>query len=158
MDYVGGAGFYLKDIKYYMIKKSNLKEKKKSRSTYQNLRKSNLGKWGENVACKFLKKRGFLIYKTNYICKGGEIDIIAKKNNLIHFIEVKTRSNSNFGDALEAFSESKKKHFWHAVNYYLLENNILDKFQVDLITINVMNNKAILKHYKNVVLRDKDYW
>ena len=49
-----------------------------------------IGQLGEDVACKFLMKHNFLVLERNYTKKWGEIDIIAKKNSKIHFIEVKT--------------------------------------------------------------------
>lgn len=50
------------------------------------------GNIGEDLACKYLKKRGFKIIDRNYLKRCGEIDIIAKNNNTIHFIEVKSVS------------------------------------------------------------------
>ncbi len=50
-----------------------------------------LGDLGEDLACKFLLKKDFVIIERNYLRKWGEIDIIAKKNAKIHFIEVKKR-------------------------------------------------------------------
>ncbi|MBL7044987.1 MAG: YraN family protein [Parcubacteria group bacterium] len=54
--------------------------------------KQKVGEIGENVACRFLMKHNFEIIERNYWKKWGEIDIIAKKNNILHFIEVKTVS------------------------------------------------------------------
>ena len=55
--------------------------------------KRKIGDVGENIACKFLMKRGFEIIEQNYSKKWGEIDIIAKKTNKLHFIEVKSVSH-----------------------------------------------------------------
>lgn len=52
-----------------------------------------IGDLGENMACKFLVKRGFEVIEKNYLKKWGEIDIIARKNQKLHFIEVKTVSH-----------------------------------------------------------------
>ncbi|HEC1788756.1 TPA: YraN family protein, partial [Campylobacter lari] len=48
------------------------------------------GKKGEELACEFLKTQGFEILKRNFYSKFGEIDIIAKKDKILHFIEVKS--------------------------------------------------------------------
>jgi putative endonuclease len=61
-----------------------------SRRTRPGERKS-LGREGEELACRYLRSRGFRIIGTNYRRQGGEIDIIARSRNLIVFCEVKTR-------------------------------------------------------------------
>lgn len=74
--------------------------------------KKNIGNMGEDMACDFLEKEGYTIIKNNYRKTIGEIDIVAKKNNTIHFIEVKTRSLSSletFGLPQDAVSRSKQK-------------------------------------------------
>ncbi len=60
--------------------------------------KRKIGDIGENIACRFLMKRGFQIIEQNYSKKWGEIDIISKKGDKLHFIEVKsvTRDNLDF--------------------------------------------------------------
>lgn len=60
--------------------------------------KRKIGDIGENIACRFLMKRGFEIIEQNYNKKWGEIDIIAKKGDKLHFVEVKsvTRDNLDF--------------------------------------------------------------
>ncbi len=54
--------------------------------------KQKIGKLGEDIACKFLVKQDYLILEQNYTKKWGEIDIVAEKDNKIHFIEVKSVS------------------------------------------------------------------
>lgn len=54
------------------------------------LNKRNIGNIGEDIACRYLQGRGFTIVTRNYLRKWGEIDIIAQKDNLLHFIEVKS--------------------------------------------------------------------
>jgi putative endonuclease len=55
--------------------------------------KRKIGDIGENIACRFLVKRGFEVIEKNYLKKWGEIDIIARKNQKLHFVEVKTVSH-----------------------------------------------------------------
>jgi len=57
--------------------------------------KREIGQIGESVVCRFLKKQDFQIIKRNYWKKWGEIDIIAKKSDILHFVEVKTVSYEN---------------------------------------------------------------
>ena len=55
------------------------------------------GKRGEAAAIRFLKKRGYSILDTNYHCRSGEIDIVAREKDSIVFVEVKTRTSIEFG-------------------------------------------------------------
>ena len=69
----------------------------------------NIGDMGEKKAVKFLKKKGYRILETNFKTKFGEIDIIAKKEGCICFVEVKTRSSDNFGEPREAVNFYKQQ-------------------------------------------------
>lgn len=64
--------------------------------------KVGLGRWGEKVACFWLKKQGYQIVSTNYRSKWGEIDIVALRGNRLLFVEVKTRTSNKFGGAERA--------------------------------------------------------
>lgn len=56
------------------------------------------GELGENIACMFLVKRGFQVIERNFTRKWGEIDVIALRDDIVHFIEVKSVSCENFND------------------------------------------------------------
>ena len=73
--------------------------------------KRKTGDIGENIACEFLKKRGFEILERNYSKKWGEIDIVTKRAGLIHFIEVKsvTRLASTCLDSAKRASDSESR-------------------------------------------------
>ena len=60
-------------------------------------RKQEIGKKGETVAVRYLKKQGYRIVEQNYRSKVGEIDIIARDKQSLVFVEVKTRTNEKFG-------------------------------------------------------------
>ncbi len=80
------------------------------------------GKKGEKIAERYLVRRGYKILERNYIVKGSEIDIIAEKDGEIHFIEVKTRSSSSFGNPADAVTFYKKKAIIHGAKIYLMKN------------------------------------
>lgn len=82
------------------------------------------GKWGENIAAEFLQRRGYGIIERNYRCRSGEVDIIAEKSGVIHFVEVKTRSGENFGSPLEAISPHKMSHIINTAGYYIYINGL----------------------------------
>ena len=69
-----------------------------------------LGKLGEDIISNYIQKQGYKILERNFECSQGEIDIIAKNKNELVFIEVKTRSNTNFGTPSEAVDYKKQKH------------------------------------------------
>jgi putative endonuclease len=86
-----------------------------------------VGNRGEQIALKFLKKNKFTILAQNYRCKFGEIDIIARnRNNIISFIEVKTRTSLTYGTPQEAVTPRKQaqicKVAMEFVQRYKLEN------------------------------------
>lgn len=80
-----------------------------------------LGEWGERVAISYVEKMGLSIVETNYRTKLGEIDIIAKKDLVYHFIEIKARRGVQFGLAREAVSKKKQKHIKRAAMLYLYD-------------------------------------
>ncbi len=71
------------------------------------------GAIGENVAVKYLEKKGFFVIDRNYRKKWGELDIVAQKDGLVHFVEVKTVSRTSFGG-----------HFEQEINNYRPEDNM----------------------------------
>ena len=129
-----------------------------------------LGNLGENLAQKFLKDKGYKILDKNYSFRipgspqKGEIDIIAKKGDLISFVEVKTLRQAQ-GKSLrqsrgEPFSPEdkvdfrKRKKIIKTAEYWLTKNKIpLDsKWQINIIavTIDLSNKKAKIKYFKNI--------
>lgn len=72
-----------------------------------NTQKQTTGKKGEILALEFLEKKNFKIVATNFRAGRGEIDIIVKKDNVIHFVEVKTRKNDDFGSPESFVSEAQ---------------------------------------------------
>lgn len=88
----------------------------------KNFYKKFLGRAGENLAEKFLIKEGYKILYRNYKTHVGEIDIIAEIDNTIVFVEVKTRSNENYGKPAEAVDISKQEKYIKVATEYLLKN------------------------------------
>jgi len=81
----------------------------------------------EDRAEEFLKESGYKILQRNYKTKLGEVDIIARDQDSICFIEVKFRSSDRFGSGLEAVSGLKQKQISKAALSFLKEKNLLDK-------------------------------
>lgn len=85
-----------------------------------------LGKWGEELACKYLKAQGYTILARNFRHhRFSEIDIIASKDQEICFIEVKTRAGTGYGRPLEAVTANKQRKIYRCAEFYLQQNNLL---------------------------------
>ena len=81
--------------------------------------KKKVGKMGEDLAADMLTSNGYRVIGRNFMTKDGEIDIIAIKDGVIHFVEVKTRSSDEFGYPADAVTESKQKRIRKAAKAYL---------------------------------------
>ena len=98
--------------------------------------KKELGKKGEELALKFLKKNGYRIFVTNYVCKMGEVDIIAREKDTLAFIEVKTRTSTTFGPPQLAVNAAKQMQLSKVALYFLKEKGIEDvKARFDVVAI-----------------------
>ncbi|ACF13845.1 protein of unknown function UPF0102 [Chloroherpeton thalassium ATCC 35110] len=80
------------------------------------------GKKGEDMASAFLKKCGYQILRRNYRSGNNEIDLITKKDNIVAFVEVKTRHNLNYGHPAEAVTLSKQKELIKAAQNFINDN------------------------------------
>lgn len=112
-----------------------------------------VGKSGEDIACEFLKKNGYEIIERNFhYSRMAEIDIIAKKKDTLVFVEVKTRSNENYGHPFEAVSHKKLEHIFKASQAYMqITDEEYKKFRIDIISVLGVENPKI-EHLENVSL------
>lgn len=137
-------------------------------------RRQKTGKLGEDAAVKYLRKNGHKILERNFRAgRYGEIDIIANDKGQLVFVEVKTKTNEQFGPPEQEFTYQKKKKMRRAIQNYLFKNYSQDRsWRVDLIAIEIFNpvksreekispkaklfnrvNKKInLRHYKDISL------
>ncbi len=114
-----------------------------SKSTTQHNSKVNKGKWGEELAAGTLRDKGYQIIFRNFYSKYGELDIVAKKNNLLVFVEVKTRTQDHFGTPAEAVDARKRRHMTHAANFFVQRfgfQNVDMRFDVIEINLNHLEN------------------
>ena len=105
-----------------------------------------IGKYGEDLACDFLTKKGFEIIERNFrFSKMAEIDIIAVKKSVLHFVEVKTRTQKFFGTPMEAVTPSKLKQIYScAIEYINKTKKRYKKYQIDAIGI-ILDKEKIEK-------------
>ncbi|MEK6221139.1 MAG: YraN family protein [Chloroflexota bacterium] len=115
--------------------------------------KQNLGQWGENKAAHFLSAKGYKIIARNVRTPHGEIDLIAQRNNLQIFVEVKTRTSKKFGYPEEAITLSKQNHMLEAAQHYLFEEySEPPDWQIDVIAIlgKLNSTSPEIIHFENV--------
>ena len=111
------------------------------------------GQIGEQRATDYLIRHNFTIRETNVFSKWGELDIIAEKNNKIHFVEVKTRISVRQGMPYEAVRIPKLLHLQRAIQFYIQRNKLQKyKFQLDVISIQLDHGHNVidLRYYENV--------
>jgi putative endonuclease len=125
--------------------------------------KRKIGDEGEAVACKYLEKDSYFVVERNYWKPWGEIDIIAEKDSVIHFVEVKTVSRDLTQDiSHETFRPednvhpAKLKRLYRAIQTYLLQRKVPDskEWQIDVacVFLDFSTKKAKVELLENVIL------
>jgi putative endonuclease len=128
-------------------------------------KKNQIGAYGEEIAAKYLRNKGFSILNQNYLKKWGEIDLVARGTNHIHFVEVKTVSYETRIDLQAAISrgtwrpeenvhERKLQRLHRAIESWLMENGYDGDWQIDVIAVRVVPREkyATLKWIPNVIV------
>ena len=111
-----------------------------------------VGGEGEKAAVKHLKKQGYKIIKTNFLVRGGEIDIIAEKDGYTVFVEVKTRTSEQYGNPVEAVGDIKQRRLLHAAQVYMMNNEVTDvRFDVIGVSCEVCGNKIKICEIQHII-------
>ena len=107
-----------------------------------------IGDIGEQAVADALVNNGYKILCRNFTVRGGEIDIIAEKNNCVAFVEVKTRRENPLVSGEEAITNSKKQHIINAASAYLFKYNLEKVCRFDVAVAEYKNNKIThIKYY-----------
>lgn len=109
---------------------------------------NDLGKEGESRAKSYLQSKGYTILHTNWRYKHKEIDLIAKKDGWLIFVEVKTRTQGGMQTAEQSITTSKMRYLVEAADAYITENERKEEAQFDLIAINVNQGSWEMLHIK----------
>jgi len=107
-----------------------------------------LGLEGEQLAADYLLSKGFKILEMNYRYKRSEIDIICSKGDLLVFVEVKVRTNTNYGLPEDFVDEPKSVRIVQGADQYIEENDWTGQIRFDIISI-IKKDKAELKHFED---------
>lgn len=105
------------------------------------------GNIGEEIAAKFLLNKGFVIIERNYRTKRGEIDIIAEKDELLIFVEVKYRTSNRLGPGTAAVTEYKKQKIMNTAKAYIFEKGLNPHKPVRFDVIDIFEKE--ITHFEN---------
>ena len=94
-----------------------------------------LGDKGEMLASRFLLDKGYAVHHHNWRSGHKEIDIIAQQRNVLVFVEVKSRTSEEYGNAYDAVDDKKIRLLISAAQAYIRKYNIDLKFRFDIITV-----------------------
>ena len=111
------------------------------------------GAWGEAVAAEYLRKKRYDIIGANYRCRFGELDIIAKKRELVIFVEVKLRKSAAYGRAGEFVDWRKQDKLRTTAELYLAENPTALQPRFDVVEVEAPRGtdtkNPVVRHVEN---------
>ena len=116
-------------------------------------RRKELGAWGEDLACQYLKENGINIIDKNVHTPYGEIDLVGELNESILFIEVKTRRNCTYGFPEGSINQRKAEHMVNSALAFMQKRaNALQPWRIDVVAILINKNKSVnIKWFKNAI-------
>jgi putative endonuclease len=109
---------------------------------YNDKHNKNIGFIGEKIAYNYYVNIGYKIKDKNVFLRGGEIDIIAEKDNTLYFVEVKTVIEGKI-NAIDNFTDRKAKNMKRAIEIYLYKHKVSTNIQIDLVCITLKNTNNI---------------
>lgn len=118
----------------------------------KNLFRKLLGDQGERAAIRYLRKQGFRILERQHRNSFGEIDIVAKQQSHVVFVEVKTRSSSDLGQPFEAVDQAKQQKITRAALAWLKKRRRLtmpSRFDVVSIVWPDQGGEPEIRHFRN---------
>lgn len=102
---------------------------------------------GENLAVTYLQKKGYEILERNFRSGKSEIDVIAKKDDVLVFVEVKARSSSKFGNPEDFVDEKKAAKIVEGAENYIESEKWDGPIRFDIISILYQMNESELTHF-----------
>ena len=113
------------------------------------------GVWGEELAVAYLRENGYVILERDWHSKHRDIDIIARKDDVIIFVEVKTRSSSDVCSPLQAVNYQKLRNLRFAINHYINYRKMDNPWRFDVITVvgSINSSKPEINHIEDIRLQ-----
>ncbi len=118
------------------------------------MKRKALGELGEKMAREYLKKKGYHILETNFRCREGEIDIVAQDKDYLVFVEVRTRTGSDFGTPEESLTAAKKERLVSLALAYLQTHRdlpSLSRFDVVAVELDQKGRVSRLELIQNAI-------
>ena len=111
------------------------------------------GKWGEDLAVAYLEKKGYTIVERDWKSGRRDIDIIALDDDVVVFVEVKTRRNRLFGAPEESVDYHKLQNLQQAISHYVKFKHIRQEIRFDIISVvGTIGSEPDIQHIQNVAL------
>ena len=110
---------------------------------------NDIGVLGEEMACKHLGEKGFDIIERNWRRGKYEVDIIAYKENVIIFVEVKTRSNVAYGEPETFVDKKKQRAYVKMANDYVITHKRPEEVRFDIVAITMKGESPYINHIEN---------
>jgi putative endonuclease len=117
-------------------------------------KKQALGRWGEDLAAEYLSAKDYTIIGRNVRTDYGELDLVARKDGITVFVEVKTRSSTKYGYPEEAITENKRTHLLESAQAFLQDHPEYDgDWRIDVLTIQKASTKVApeITHFENAI-------
>jgi putative endonuclease len=113
--------------------------------------RQNIGRYGEDRAATYLQDRGYEIIERNWRSRAGEIDLIARENDRLVFVEVKTRTGSGYGHPFEAITQVKVARMRRLVADWCSSRQLpAIKVRLDAISVLITGGRVFIEHLKEV--------
>lgn len=112
-----------------------------------------IAKLGEDLACDYLRSKGYKIIERNFRQKYQEVDIVAIKNSILVFVEVKTRRSNSFGSPFDAIAHWKLNHLVRLAQFYKkLHPNLPEDIRIDAVGIILTQENKLesIEHLENI--------
>lgn len=133
---------------------ANMKKKRSNeRKSFRNDNRKQIGAYGEALALRKYLAAGYDLIEKNYRCRFGEIDLIVSKDNLLIFVEVRTKTTERYGYGEESITVKKKLTIKQVSQHYLLNTQLMSKqelnvqYDVVAVYINIEKKLAWIKRF-----------
>lgn len=113
-----------------------------------------MGSWGESYAAEYLARKGYTILERNARTAHGEIDLVARHDHVLVFVEVKTRTTRSYGNPEESITQRKIAHLLSSAQDYLQNHPQFDgDWRIDVVAIQRIpgEEQAQVLHFENAI-------
>jgi putative endonuclease len=108
------------------------------------------GNAAEESAARYLEERGYRIRARNFLCRYGELDVVAEHGDTVCFVEVRMRSTNLWGDPALTVSFAKQRRVVKAALHYLFAHDLRDKMiRFDVVSVVGQGERAVVEHIPN---------